>query len=84
MNNTLHTMILNCFIKWCCMNRVIFCLIDALKKWKTGKLFHHCDTPICDFYCHCLFDTSIKGKKKKKTNYKIHFSNHASRLQGQW
>lgn len=58
-------MILNCFIKWCCMKRVIFCLIDALKKWKTGKLFHHCDTPICDFYCHCLFDTSIKGKKNQ-------------------
>lgn len=39
MNDTLHTMILNCFIKWCSMNRVIFCLIDALKKMKTEKIF---------------------------------------------
>lgn len=62
-------MILNCFIKWCSMNRVIFCLIDALKKWKTRKRFHHYDTLICKFFCHFLFDTSIKGKKyetKKK------------------
>lgn len=37
-----------------------FCLIDAFKKWKTGKLFHHCDTPIYEVFCHFFFDTSIK------------------------
>lgn len=70
MNNTLHTMILNCFIKWCSIYRVIFCLIDALKKWKTGKLFHHCDTLICEVFCHLFFDTSIKGKKNIKQKKK--------------
>lgn len=32
-------MILNCFIKWCSMNRVIFCLIDALNKMEDWKTF---------------------------------------------
>lgn len=71
MNNTLHTMILNCFIKWWSMNRVIFCLVDALRKCKTGKRFHHCDTPNCEFFCHFLFDTSIKGKKISRKNNNI-------------
>lgn len=59
-------MILNCFIKWCSMNRVIFCLIDALKNARPENFFI---IAICDFFCHCLFDTSIKGKKiSKKKN----------------
>lgn len=61
-------------VTWCSMNRVIFCLIDAFKKWKTGKLFHHCDTPIYEFFCYFFFDTSIKGKKNIKNP--INFISH--------
>lgn len=73
-------------VTWCSMNRVIFCLIDAFKKWKTGKLFHHCDTPIYEFFLS-FFLWYVDQRKKKISNkktYKFHLSNHASRLQRQW
>lgn len=50
-----------------------FFLIDALKKWKTGKLFHHCDTSIYEVFCHFFFDTTIKGKKNIKQKKTINF-----------
>lgn len=82
MNNTLHTMILNCFIKWCSMNRVIFCLIDALKNARPENFFI---IAICDFFVIVYLIRRSKEKKyQKKNNYAIHFSNHASRLQRQW
>lgn len=62
MNDTVQTMILNCFIKWCSMNRVIFCLIDALKKWKTEQIFIIAILQFVNFFVIFLFDTSIKGK----------------------
>lgn len=73
MNNTLHTMILNCFTKWCSMNRVMFLFDRRINKMEDWKTFSSLQYSNLWFFCHFLFDTSIKGKKKyqKKNKKKL-------------
>lgn len=67
MNDTLQTMILNCFIKWCSMNRVIFCLIDALKNGRPNKFS---SLRYSNLWIFLSFFYLIRRSKEKKISNK--------------